>query len=237
MSLTQLILFSAVVLVAGFIQGSTGMGFALITAPVISLFRPELLPVCVLLLMLPLSVYVVHREHRAVDRSGSAWITAGRLVGTFGGLAVLAWLSARNLSIFVGVSTIAAVAATWFMPAFTPGRGALVTAGLITGVTETATGIGGPPLALVYQHQPVAVMRSTLGLCFLIGQVMSLVTLFVSGHISRVQLLAAAALLPALVIGALLSHFVHHRINDRFMRAFVQIFAVTSGLVLLVRAL
>ena len=80
-------------------------------------------------------------------------------------------------------------------------------------------------------------MRSTLGLCFLIGQVMSLVTLFVSGHISRVQLLAAAALLPALVIGALLSHFVHHRINDRFMRAFVQIFAVTSGLVLLVRAL
>jgi uncharacterized membrane protein YfcA len=235
-SLTQLILFSAIVVLGGFIQGSTGMGFALLVAPVISLLRPDLLPVCVLVLMLPLSVYVVHREHRAVDRVGSAWISGGRLLGTFGGLVVLAWLSARNLSIFVGLSTIAAVAATWFMPAFTPGRGALVTAGLITGVTETATGIGGPPLALVYQHQPVAVMRSTLALCFLVGQVMSLVMLLAAGHVSRPQLVAAAELMPALAVGALLSHFVHHRINARFMRAFVQVFAVASGLVLLVRA-
>lgn len=237
MSTTQLILFSAIVVVGGFIQGSTGMGFALIVAPVISLFNPELLPVSVLILMLPLSVYVAHREHRAVDRPGSAWITAGRLLGTFGGLAVLAWLSPRSLAIFVGLSTIAAVAATWFMPAFTPGRGALATAGLITGVTETATGIGGPPLALVYQHQPVAVMRSTLAVCFLVGQLMSLIFLFVAGQVRQAQLLAAAQLLPALAVGALLSHYVHHRINERFMRSFVQLFAVASGVVLLAKAL
>ena len=111
------------------------------------------------------------------------------------------------------------------------------TAGLITGVTETATGIGGPPLALVYQHQPVAVMRSTLAVCFLVGQVMSLIFLFAAGQVRQPQLLAAAQLLPALGVGALLSHYVHHRINERFMRSFVQLFAVASGVVLLVKAL
>ncbi|MFS2056474.1 hypothetical protein ACEN8K_47735, partial [Variovorax sp. CT11-76] len=69
---------SLAVLVAAFVQGATGVGFALIAAPVIGLVRPELLPVCVLVLMLPLNLYVAWREqfqrapaardHRALDR-------------------------------------------------------------------------------------------------------------------------------------------------------------------------
>jgi hypothetical protein len=46
-----------------------------------------------------------------------------------------------------------------------------------TGVTEAATGIGGPPLALVYQHQPMAVMRFTAALCFLVGEAVLLMLL------------------------------------------------------------
>ena len=39
---------------SGFVQGASGMGFALIMAPLIGLLRPELLPVSVLILMMPL---------------------------------------------------------------------------------------------------------------------------------------------------------------------------------------
>ena len=39
---------------------------------------------------------------------------------------------------------------------------AFLAAGLITGITETATGIGGPPLALTLQHRPVSEMRATI---------------------------------------------------------------------------
>ncbi|MDB5731464.1 MAG: hypothetical protein JWQ03_1359 [Variovorax sp.] len=236
MSLEHLILISIAVLVAGFIQGSTGVGFALITAPVIGLLQPALLPICVLVLMLPLNLYVLWRERRTIDRFGASWITGGRILGTAGGLWVLAALSASHLSIFVGVSTIAAALATLLMPAFSPNRHAFVAAGLITGVTETATGIGGPPLALVYQHQPAGVMRSTIALCFLVGELVSLVTLLAAGRVGTAQLSAAALLLPALVAGAVLSHFVHHRISNRFLRAFVHVFAIASGLVLLVQA-
>ena len=236
MSTETLLILSVVVLVAAFIQGSTSVGFALISTPVIGILRPELLPVCVLVLMLPLNFYVVWRERGAIDRIGTSWITGGRIVGTAGGIWVLAALSASHLSLFVGASTIAAALVTLLMPPFSPSRPAFITAGLITGVTETATGIGGPPLALLYQHQPPATMRSTIALCFLLGEVVSLVTLMATGRISAAQLLAVALLLPALVVGSILSHVVHHRINGRFLRNFVQIFAIVSGIALIVHA-
>ncbi len=122
------------------------------------------------------------------------------------------------------------------MPPFSPSRPAFITAGLITGVTETATGIGGPPLALLYQHQRPATMRSTIALCFLLGEVVSLATLMATGRISAAQLLGIVLLLPALVLGSTLSHVVHHRINGRFLRNFVQGFAIVSGIALMVHA-
>lgn len=236
MSGEQWLLASLAVLAASFVQGSSGMGFALIVAPVLTLLAPDLLPVCVLILMLPLNAYVAWRERHALDRRGASWISAGRIVGTFGGLAVLALLSAQALSIFVGLSTIAAAVVTWFIPAFTPGLLAFIMAGLITGVTETATGIGGPPMALTYQHRPPAEMRATMALCFLIGELISLVFLLFMGKVQMLHLSAALQLLPALAVGAVASRFVHTRIDAKVMRLFVQAFAVISGLVLLIKA-
>jgi hypothetical protein len=235
-SIEHLVLISLVVLFAAFVQGATGVGLALIAAPVIGILRPELLPVCVLVLMLPLNLYVVWRERAAVDRIGASWITGGRILGTAGGLWVLAALSSRNLALFVGLSTVAAALVTLMMPAFSPGRPAFVAAGLVTGITETATGIGGPPLALVYQHHAPPTMRSTIALCFLVGELVSLATLLATGRINSSQIAAATSLLPALLIGAGLSRVVHHRINGRFLRAFVQVFAIVSGVALLVHA-
>jgi hypothetical protein len=235
-SIEHLIVISLVVVFAAFVQGASGVGFALIVAPVIGLLRPELLPVCVLVLMLPLNLYVAWRERAAIDRAGASWITAGRILGTAGGLWVLAVLSANHLALFVGLSTVAAALVTLVMPAFSPGRPAFVAAGLVTGVTETATGIGGPPLALVYQHHAPPIVRSTIALCFLVGEVVSLATLLAAGRIDSAQLVAALSLLPALLVGAGLSRVVHERINGRFLRAFVQVFAITSGVVLLAHA-
>lgn len=237
MTWVQLAAVSAAVLVAGFVQGATGVGFALIVAPVIGLLVPQLLPVSVLVLMLPLNVYVVWRERNALDKSGATWITAGRIAGTPGGIGVLVALSAGQLSMLVGLATIIAVLATLLAPTFRPNRQAFIASGIVTGITETATGIGGPPLALVYQHHPVAMMRSTIALCFLIGELISLATLFVVGRVDMPQLVGAAELLPALAVGAVLSHQVHLHINQRFLRVFVLAFALVSGFALLVRAL
>lgn len=237
MTAQTLALLSVAVAFAAFVQGTTGVGFALITAPLLGLLTPGLVPVGVLALMLPLNLYVAWRERGAVDLRGAGWITAGRVVGTAGGVWVLAALSANALAIFVGGSILAAVLATLAMPAFAPSRHALVSAGVVTGITETATGVGGPPLALAYQHQPVPVMRATIAVCFLLGELVSLAVLVGAGRAHADQFADAALLLPALLAGAAASRFMHLRVNARFMRAFVLLFATCSALLLLAKAL
>ncbi len=229
-------MIGAAVALAAFVQATTGLGFALIVAPVLAFLAPDLLPVCLLVLMLPLNAYVAWRERDALDRRGAAWITLGRFAGTFGGLWVLATFSASALGIFIGVATIAAACATLVVPAFRPGRQALIGAGLVTGVTETATGIGGPPLSLALQHRSAPVLRSTLAFCFLVGQLVSLGCLGVAGRATPPQLIAAASLLPALAVGAALSRYAHRRFAGPMLRLFVLAFAVVSGTVLVLRA-
>jgi len=235
-SLAVFAVIATAVMVAAFVQGTTGVGFALIVAPILAFLAPDLLPVCLLVLMIPLNVYVAWRERAALDRAGAAWITAGRFLGTFGGLWILTALTSSHLSILIGAATILAAIATLIAPSFTPGRRAFVAAGVITGITETATGIGGPPLALVYQHQAAAKLRSTIAFCFLVGELMSLALLAAAGRVSTPQFGAALMLVPTLVAGAVVSRLIHDRVGGRLLRVFVLIFAIVSGAVLLVRA-
>jgi uncharacterized membrane protein YfcA len=218
---------------AAFVQASIGVGFALIMAPILAFAAPELLPVALLLLMLPLNAFVCWRERHALDWFGAGWITAGRAAGTFVGFWILVAVSAATLNLLVGIATLAAALASLLAPAFDPNRSAFVTAGLMTGITETATGIGGPPLALVYQHHQAASLRANVAVCFLIGEVFSVVLLAASGRMNLWQIEAAGMLLPALVLGAAASQMAHGRLDQRRMRLFVLGFAIVSGIVLI----
>jgi len=232
-----LLVLAITVLVAAFIQGSTGMGFALIAVPVFSLVEPGLVPVVVLFLMLPLNAYVAVRERSAIDWHGVRWITLGRFFGTFAGLWILTVVSGRGLALFIGISTVAAALVALAAPKFTPGKGMLNVVGLITGVTETSTGIGGPPLALAYQHSPGPVLRSTVAVCFLVGEVISLIALGIGGAITPAMLQATGTLLVPLLAGGWASRYVHHRLDGPMVRIFVLAFAVVSGLAVCLRVL
>ncbi|MFI0036553.1 sulfite exporter TauE/SafE family protein [Streptomyces mutabilis] len=226
-------ILAVTVAVAAFVQGSSGLGFALIVAPVAGIIDPHLVPVFVLASMIPLNLYVAWRERASLDLRGAGWITAARLAATPAGLAVLWLIPERSLGVFVGVATVLAAVVSLAAPAFPPGRAAYVGAGAVTGLTETATGVGGPPLALVYQHRPPAELRSTVAACFLVGEVASLALLFGTGEAQVTELGQAVVLLPAIAVGAWLSRLVHHRLDARRTRLFVLVFALVSGLVLM----
>lgn len=184
--------------------------------------------------MLPLNAYVAWRERHAIDWRGVTWITAGRVAGGVAGVAVLALLAGDALRLFVGIATILTAFGSMLSGNFTLRPGVFVGAGVITGITETATGIGGPPLALVYQHQPGRVLRATLAVCFLIGQLFSLLLLALTSRLHQEQLSVALWLLPALAAGTLVSRWSHGQIDGRPMRLAVLGFALVSGVVCLV---
>ena len=231
-----LIVIIIAVAVAALIQGAIGVGFALIVAPIAAVLRPDLLPGSILLLMLPMNAYVAWRERAFFDLSGTSWITAGRFVGTFFGLWILIVVTRPALNVIVGVTTILAAIATKLAPKFSPNRTAFVGAGLITGVTETATGIGGPPLALVYQHHPAPALRATIALCFFIGEIFSVAVLAFKSRLGADQLLNALVLLAPLALGLVFSGRVHDKISPARLRDALLAFAVLSGIVLIVQA-
>lgn len=235
MSLSLFAILAVVVFLSAFIQGALGIGFALIVAPVASILMPELLPVVLLILMLPLNAHVAWRERASIDWPGVKWITVGRFFGTFAGLWLLTALTAQQLDIAVGWSTVIAAGLALLAPPFSPTRPASLGVGLFTGVTETATGIGGPPLALLYQHSSGPVLRATVALCFLVGEVLSLVVLAAAGSITSNQLLVAIYLMPAVIVGGALSKLVHGRLSGKGMRLGVLIFALLSGAYLIVK--
>ena len=219
--------------VAAFIQGSVGIGFALIMAPLMGLLRPDLLPVALLILMLPLNLHVAWRERAALDLTGAGWITAGRIVGGVLGVGVLAILSTDSLSLLIGGATILAALAALLAPSFSPRPAACVAAGVVTGITETTTGVGGPPLALLYQHRPPATVRATIAFCFLVGELVSLALLAVYGRLGMAAVQSAAVLLPAVLVGSSASQLVHGRIGQRQLRTGVLLFSLISGVVLI----
>ncbi len=237
MSLGIFCFLAICILVAAFVQSIIGVGFALIVVPMVAFLQPALLPVFAIVLVMPLNVYVLWRERHSLDWSGASWITAGRAVGTFGGLAVLATFTRTQLNLFIGVATLAAAILTLMRPKFDPNRVSFIGAGVVTGITETATGIGGPPLALVYQHQPGPVLRATLAACFLIGEVFTLTILAATHRIDMDHVIAAIWLFPPIAVGVWLSKALHQRLAGAWLRYAVLAFAMASGLFLIYQGL
>jgi uncharacterized membrane protein YfcA len=104
-------------------------------------------------------------------------------------------------------------------------------------VAGTATSIGGPPLAILYQHHHPYVLRPTLAAYFAIGAALSLVGLGVTGQLDGDVTLLALLLSPILAIGVAASIPIRRRVPRRLVRAAVLTVCAASSLVLLVRSL
>ena len=146
-------------------------------------------------------------------------------------------LTARELGIAIGIVVLVAVAVTWRAIEVPVNRVSLSAAGFASGITGTATSIGGPPIAIVYQHRPAREIRTTMAVYFAVGATLSLAALLVTGDLTADQGLAALELLPFLALGALLGAVARRSIPAHVVRPLVLIVSSASALVLLVRSL
>lgn len=224
-------------LIGATIQGSLGFGMNLVTVPALALVVPEALPVAVIVLGFPVSVSMLRHERRAVDRAGVGWILIGRLPGTAIGAWVVAVVSTAVLQGLVGVVVLLLVVASAVMPPLPVRRDSQLVAGVVSGVTGTAAGIGGPPLALLYQHGSGAAMRSTLAASFLFGTILSLAALALAQQVGVGQLLLGAGLAPLVVAGTVAGRSFHGWLDRGWLRPAVLLFAAAAALTVLLDAL
>lgn len=217
------------------VQGTVGFGMSLVAAPLLALIDPAYVPVPLLVLALAHAVLTVAREREGMDRRGVAWALVGRLPGTVLGTVLVVALPYRGFATLIALVVLVCCALSAGRFPFRPTLPALLTAGLFSGVSGTAAGIGGPPLALLYQREPGPAVRSTLGAYFCIGAAVSLAVLAAGGEVDD-NLVTGVTLVPWMVGGFVLSGPVRQYLDRGWTRPAVLGISASSAVVLLVQA-
>ena len=225
------------VLLGAAVQGTVGLGLGLVAAPVMALLDPTLVPATILLVTSVLPVLTSTREVHDVDWTGLGFALTGRLPGVLLGSWIVVTQPPRTTAVVVAVVVLGAVFLSVTSWDARPTPRALLAAGVVSGVSGTATSIGGPPVAMLYQHSSGATLRSTMGMYFLVGNVLSGAALAVAGEIGQREVLRALALMPFLLAGFLLSGPLRGRVDGARLRAAVLLLSAAGAVALLVRTL
>ena len=227
----------AVVGVGSLLQGAVGFGLSLIAAPLVTLIEPTLVPGPLLLAALVLPLLTARRDRLWIDLRGVSWALVGRVPGAVLGATLLASLSPRAMSLAVGLVVLAGVAMTASGIHLRPRRSTLLVAGVLSGFMGTTAAIGGPPIALVYQHAEGPRLRGTLAGYFVVAAAISIAVLAVAGRFGVHDVVAGVALLPGVALGYAGSHRFTRWVDRGFTRPAVLLVSALAALVLVVRAL
>lgn len=225
------------IFIAAVVQGSTGLGFGMIAAPILMLIHPAFVPGPLLLLAMLLSFMATVREWHDIDWKGLSFALSGRIAGSIlAGVTIVA-IPLSTYGLVFGLLVLGAVglsATGWHV---LPSRKNLLTAGLASGYMGTLTSIGAPPIALVYQHGESSVVRSTLSVFLVCGAAISISALIAFGRFPVGQMLVSLAFLPAVLAGFQVSNWVVPRLNRQRMRYAVLALCALSSLVLVVKSI
>jgi uncharacterized membrane protein YfcA len=218
LSLTGFIIIAVAVVLAAALQASIGFGMGMLAAPVVALVDPGLIPGTLILLATVVTLMVVLTERQHIDLGGTGWALAGRVPGTIAGALLVASLPERGLALMLAAVVLLGVVLTTAGWAPAPVRPNLVMAGATSGLLGTATSIGGPPMALVWQGKHGPGYRGTISGFFLIGSMLSVLALALTGSITHATLMAVALLIPAPVVGFGLSRLVNRFLSPSRLR-------------------
>lgn len=234
LSVAALAVAMSAVLVGACIQGSFGFGLGLVAAPVLVLIDSSLVPSVVLGIGVPLSYLVAWRERGAVQPRRLSFAIAGRVIGTVFGSAAVVALNQTTLAGLFAFGVLLAVGLSVFGFSVEPHRRALFFAGIGSGFMGTATSVGGPPMALVLQHEQGRNFRASMSVFMAFGATLSFVALVAVGEFGRKSLLLTLALAPVALAGFALSRWTNAYLDRGRTRTAVLVFAALSAVSILI---
>lgn len=207
MSVTQYLLFFGVAALASLCQNLTGFAFGLILVGLAGAL--QLMPIAdaanVAGLLSLVNGVIYLRSHPFQPQWGLLLpMLISSLLGVVGGLALLAWLSGNALNglrLLLGVAIMGCAVALLLQQktrSQLSGRGALWTAGLLSGVLGGLFSTAGPPMVYHLYRQPLAplLVRQCLLMMFLSCTVLRLGVVIAVGELAREAVWVSAVAFP-----------------------------------------
>ncbi|WP_279130018.1 sulfite exporter TauE/SafE family protein [Photobacterium phosphoreum] len=220
-----------------FIQSTIGFGMGVLAAPFILLLEPRLMPSAIVFIGMFMSAIVWYQYRHALSLRFLIFAFLGRLPGTLVAAYVLMVISTDQLEIMLGVTVLAAVILSLAKLRLAPTPINLFIGGFISGVTGTATGIGGPPIALLMQAEEPDHIRANLAAFFCLTNIISLVALHYSGRFTMADFSSIVWLLPAPIIASVIAYRIRHKIKKQVMQYGVLVLCSLSAIVSLSQGL
>lgn len=200
------------------VQASIGFGLAIIAAPFLFALSPDYVPGPITFVALVLSIMMTLRHRQSISLKGLGAAVIGRVPGTLAGGVLLMWADARTLSLCIGLSVLLAVAVSLTRLRITPTPWRMGIAGFMSGLMGTSTSIGGPPLALLLQHEAADAMLANMSAFFVISCLLSLAVQVPAGYMSWHHLALSLPLLPAALLGYWVAGRYAHRLPQHYIR-------------------
>ncbi len=230
----SIVLAILVVLVAGTVSGLAAFGFALVAVPpLLLIFDPPSVTAIVFLLAMVTRWVVFKHSWRAIDWPIVLSMMPFALAGSIGGILAVKHLEAAYIeliaSLVVIVSTLILLRG-WTFPGAESAVAPAVS-GLLAGSLGTATGMAGPPMAILFVSRgftPQAFRGTMSAMFYFLGGV-TLSLLASQELIHRSDLVAALILLPASVVGTVVGQRALQRFSAlQFQRIVLTLLLITG---------
>lgn len=226
-----------IVTISIIVQAWVGIGFGLLAAPLLYLIDPAYVPGPVLILGWLLSVVVVFKQRHSLNFRRVLPGIVARLPGSWCGALLLVSIASWQLSLFFGSALLLAVWLSLRRYSLPLNGVNLTVAGFLSGVLGTATSVGGPPIALLYQHEARLTARNEIAAFFLVGTPLSLSMLWWQGGASVLGLSLIVKMLPGVIIGFWLSRHLERVVNVESARPAILLVSAISAIVVLIQGI
>lgn len=226
--LIGLLLVGAALFAGAIVQGSIGFGAVVVAFSVIVLVEPSLLPQSVILAAVPMTILVVVTNRANIVWRDVSVLAASRLPGVALGAVLVGLLSPTTLALIGAGFVLVAVLVTAQAPVVPRNSATIMSAGFASGLFGTTSGIGGPALGLLYQHETGPEIRAMVGTVSLTAVVTTLGALALVGELSAVDLRTGLAFMPFSAAGAVSARYVTRWVDGR-IRSIVQAISVVGA--------
>lgn len=236
--MTTNIYFHLIILIAGFTQGFTGFGSALVMLPLLTMLMgvKTVVPL-VVLLGLSINVILLFQVHRHVEWKRVHVLLASSIPGILCGVYILKVMSTGFLELVIGALLVSfpsylmskgiperEIPAWWSCPV-----------GFLSGVLGGSISTGGPPVIIYVAMQPwgkLSVKSFLVGYFLLTSVVISAVQ--AAGGLMTGKVLALFAVgSPSLVIGVLAGSYVFGRVDSSVYRKVLNVLLILLGVFML----